>query len=188
MAKWGVMAKELVFKINGKGFSFAVVKLDRKKLYGWSETPALDEKGEKCELVSMDASGTIVIPKGGIGMGAINSRGEWVNKSELVAVYEDGKPADLVPSSFSAPIELGDRVTVEELFDHEIKAVYQLDSKDGCEEFQKQLSGSGIYTFTFNYREDYEGMNAFLVGTEHFVYLLTGQKMEFSFVGSMKRG
>lgn len=94
----------------------------------------------------MDASGTIVIPKGGLGMGAINGRGEWVNKSELVAVYEDGKPADLVPSSFSAPIELEDRVTVEELLDHEIKAVYQLDSKDGCEEFQKQLSGSGIYT------------------------------------------
>ena len=66
--------------------------------------------------------------------------------------------------------------------------MYRLGSEDGCEEFRKELSGSGLYTFTFNYRENYEGINAFLVGTEHGVYLLAGQKMEFSFVGLDEAG
>jgi hypothetical protein len=32
------MAKELQFKLNGKDFAAAPVKLERKKIYGWKST------------------------------------------------------------------------------------------------------------------------------------------------------
>ena len=42
------MAKELIFKLNGKDFSGAPVKLERKKIYGWTDTVVTDRNGDAC--------------------------------------------------------------------------------------------------------------------------------------------
>ena len=43
------MAKELVFKLNGAEYSSAPVKLERKKIYGWSTVVATNRDGELCD-------------------------------------------------------------------------------------------------------------------------------------------
>lgn len=40
------MAKELTFKISGAEYASAPVKLERKKIYGWSDLVATDKAGE----------------------------------------------------------------------------------------------------------------------------------------------
>ena len=40
------MAKELIFKLSGTDYSAAPVKLERKKIYGWSDIVATDRNGE----------------------------------------------------------------------------------------------------------------------------------------------
>ena len=57
------MAKQLSFSIGGKEFSAEPNKVDRKKLYGWSEVFASDDDGNECVLVAADSAG-IIIPKG----------------------------------------------------------------------------------------------------------------------------
>ena len=42
------MAKELVFKLSGKDYNAAPVKLERKKIYGWTATIATDRNGDVC--------------------------------------------------------------------------------------------------------------------------------------------
>lgn len=39
------MAKELVFKLAGTDYGAAPVKLERKKIYGWTDVVATDRNG-----------------------------------------------------------------------------------------------------------------------------------------------
>ncbi|TYQ12815.1 UNVERIFIED_CONTAM: hypothetical protein Cloal_3850 [Acetivibrio alkalicellulosi] len=181
------MAREIIFKIKDIEYSFIPEKVDRRKLYGWTDIVALDDEGNECKLVNMDESGTTIIPKGCIGMGILDNQSNWVEKADLVAVDEDGNRAELLPSSFSQTIELNSTVTVEELLDHSIVSVYELENVKDSTEFVKAIS-ENIYSFTFNYREGYEGNPAFIVESEGKVFILVGVYNQFEFIGLEEKG
>jgi len=46
------MAKEIQFKLGGKDYGAAPVKLERKKIYGWTDFVATDRAGEVCDSAS----------------------------------------------------------------------------------------------------------------------------------------
>jgi hypothetical protein len=126
----------------------------------------------------MDESGTLIIPKGGIALGII-SNGFWIQRSELKAVYEDGTPAELLPSSYSVPIELSKKVSVDEFLDHSIISFYQL---DGASDELIDFVGGDIYSFTYCYRDSYEGKTAFLLTAgddSKNLFMMIGVRNEF---------
>ncbi|MDR2027052.1 MAG: hypothetical protein LBQ01_05755 [Prevotellaceae bacterium] len=179
------MARELTFLINGREYAISPTKIDRKKLYGWTENIALDSEGNECKLVCTDESGTLIIPKGGIGLGIVSDNGFWVQRSELKAVYDDGTPAELIPSSYSVPIELSGKASVEELLNHSITLFYQL---DGASDELIDLVGNDIYSFTYCYRDSYEGKTAFILaaGDESKgknLFMMVGVPNEFEMLG-----
>ena len=45
------MAKELMFKLGGADYGAAPVKLERKKIYGWTDTVATDKDGNVCAIL-----------------------------------------------------------------------------------------------------------------------------------------
>jgi hypothetical protein len=180
------MAKNIVFNLNGKEYPFSPSKLDRSKIYGWTEILTLDSNNNPCRTFYMDKTGTLLIPKGGFTYGILDNENNWVNKSDLLPVDEDGKPAPLVPSSFSAPIVLEKSASVEDLLDHSITSVYELTGESS--EFIKFISDGQIYTFIFNWREDYEGDNAFLIESKNRLYILVGKKLNFEYIGIEKTG
>jgi hypothetical protein len=175
------MARHLTFKIDEKEYSLEPVKLDRKKLYGWVEKEVLDGDDKKCSPAILDDTSMKIIPKGDIGLAILTDEGEWVSRSELTAVDGDGNPVDLVPSSFDGVIELKETVTVEEYLDHVIKNVYTFTGDDE-KDLAKLLENGTIYTFTFNYRADYEGTPGFLIESEGEVFLTIGDKINFEYM------
>lgn len=177
------MAREIIFKQGGNEFPFEPVKLDRKKLYGRQEKFALDENGELCELAYIDEYGTTIIPKGGIGLGIMDSQNQWVNRSQLKAVYENGEPAVKIPSTFSVPVELERKVSVEEFLNHEITSIYSLQGEENHPELVKEIASGVIYTFTYSYREDYEGDPAFLIENEGRLFILIGKPILIEYCG-----
>ena len=46
------MAKELIFKLSGTDYGAAPVKLERKKIYGWTDIVATDRSGNVCGIES----------------------------------------------------------------------------------------------------------------------------------------
>jgi hypothetical protein len=161
------------------------IKIERKKLYGWTELIALDEDGKTCSSVSVDETGSLVISKGGVGMGILSPDLKWVDRSSLKALTEDGKDAPLIPSSYDAPIHLEALVSVEQFLDYTITALYQMEDAGASltgSELAKAI-GSGIYTFTFNPRSDYEGSEAFLLAEGQTAYMLLGYNPGFEFIG-----
>ncbi len=181
------MARELNFKIKDKTYALSPSKIERKKLYGWTETVALDDDGEPCKLVTVDESGGTIIPQGGIVLGVLDNNFCLVDKTDLVAVDDSGNSVPILPSSFSETIELKDMATVEEFLDHVISSVYELTGIENCPEFLQEISDK-IYTFTFNYREGYEGTPAFVFESGGKAFLLAGMKNNFPFVGLEELG
>ncbi len=175
------MARYLTFKINEKEYSLEPVKLDRKKLYGWIDREVLDEDEKKCSPAILDDTSMKIIPNGEIGLAILTDEGEWVSRSELTAVDGNGDPVNIVPSSFDEVIELKETVTVEEYLDHVIKNVYTFTGDDE-KELVKLLESGPIYTFTFNYRADYEGTPGFLIESEGEVFLTVGDKVNFEYI------
>jgi len=177
------MAKEMTFAIGGNEYSAEPVKIDRKKLYGWSEIHAFDDDGNECMMVSTDASGTLIIPKGGIALGLISNDGKWVERSELKTVKADGSEAALFTSSFNSVNELVSKATEEELLDCSITACYHIKAND---EFIDAI-GKDIYKLDYCYRDSFETSPAFLLSSvidgKKELFLMVGTQNIFEYIG-----
>jgi hypothetical protein len=183
------MAKNLIFMCGDQQYAFDVTKLDRSKLYGWKEVKAFDPDGFECQKIDIDDSGTFMIPSGGKAIATLDSNGNWVNKSDLVAIDKDGLEAQLVESSYSVPVQLQDTVTWEEFLNHSIEYVYVLNSEQATDALVANVKGlDGIYTFRYNYRTDYEASPAFIVESKDTLYMLIGTKLDFQYVGLDESG
>ena len=181
------MAKEMTFAINGNEYYVEPVKIDRKKLYGWSEIHAFDDEGNECVMVSTDTSGTIIIPKGGMALGLISNQGKWVERSELKTVKADGSEALLILSSYNAVNTLDSKATEEELLDCSITACYHLKAS---EELITAI-GNDIYKLDYCYRDSYETSPAFLLNSvidgKKELFLMVGIQNIFDFIGLNER-
>jgi len=87
------MARELTFSLSGNEYGLEPIKLERSKLYGWSEKAVLDNEGNECTLGSLVPELSMILTKGGIGLGALDNNGDWVEKSDIKHIYEDGADA-----------------------------------------------------------------------------------------------
>ena len=59
------MAKELIFKLSGTDYGAAPVKLERKKIYGWTDIVATDRSGNVCGSAYLSPDDALIIPSGG---------------------------------------------------------------------------------------------------------------------------
>ena len=175
------MGKTLNFVLGENTFPLAPTKIERKKLYGWTEIRATDPDGNICRQASLDSNGVTVIPKGAMKMGAITEDGNWMEKSELEAQHADGTKAELIPSSFDGEIKLNRKVDADYLLDHIISSVYQLEG-DSAADLIKKI-GTDIYAFPFNYRTDYSCDDGMLISNGQTLFVFVGQRAQFEYIG-----
>lgn len=168
------MAKELKFTIAGTEYGAAPVKLERKKIYGWSDLVATDKSGDVCDAVYLSIDDALLIPSGGYKQGTVDDSGRWVEKSELTACDEDGNPLPQLVSSFDVTIELKDKVSVEQFLDNDWESVYQLMNPDLA-----SVVGNDIYVFDFCYRAGVNHNDGYLMNTPGGLFLFAGDKQEF---------
>jgi hypothetical protein len=168
------MAKELKFTIAGTEYGAAPVKLERKKIYGWSDLVATDKSGDVCDAVYLSIDDALLIPSGGYKQGTVDDSGRWVEKSELTACDKDGNPLQQLASSFDAVIELKEKVSAEEFLDNDWEAVYQLVNPDLA-----AVVGDDIYIFDFCYRAGVNHNYGYLMNATGGLFLFAGDKQEF---------
>ena len=172
------MASSLVFDLGGTVFETVPVKLERKKLYGYTDVVATDAGGEVCQAARLDPDGSLVVPPKGVKQGILTEDGEWVERSELKAVDADGNELPIVPSSFGQVIALADEADEEAILDHAWTSVYQLDNRDLA-----AAVGDRIFQFQFNYRSDPFPSDGFLLSANGLAYLFTGSRVAREFIG-----
>lgn len=168
------MAREIIFRFSGKDYGAAPVKLERKKIYGWTSLLATDRNSKECNSAYLSPDDSLIIPSGGLKQGTVDEEGRWLDKSELVAFGEDGKLLPEIPSSFDSPIELGPKATTEEFLDNDWESVYQLVNEELAEAI-----GDDIYKFEFSFRAGVNHNDAYLLNTPGGLFLFAGDKQEF---------
>ena len=172
------MAKELIFKLGGVDYGAAPVKLERKKIYGWTDIVATDKAGEVCSSAYLSPDDALVIPSGGLKQATVDEAGRWVEKSELTAYNEEGTEVlPVLPSSFDAPIALKQKATIEEFLDNDWESVYQLVNADLA-----AAVGDDIYKFEFFYRGGTNHNDGYLINTPGGLFLFAGDQQEFPLV------
>ena len=171
------MAKELTFTLSGADYLAAPVKLERKKIYGWSSLIATDKNGEECSSAYLSPDDAMVIPSGGLKQGTVDKDGKWVEKSSLIAYGPDEQPLPTYPSSFDAPIVLDKKVSMEQFLDNEWESVYQLVN----EELAAAI-GQDIYMFDFNFRASTNHNDGYLMNTPGGLFLFAGDAEQFEWV------
>lgn len=180
------MCRKLNFRMGERNFALEPTKVERKKLYGWTEMRLTTPDGGTCRQAGLDQSGQLIIVKGATKIGMLDEDGAWLERSELVAVHSDGREAEAQPSSFDQPIDLTCKASVEELLNLCVTATYQL-SGDEVEAVNGWL-GNDIYMFDFSYRGGYETSKAFLLSNGTTPFVITGEPMQFDFIGFDEQG
>ncbi len=175
------MGRKINFKIEGNLLQSEIVKVDRTKLYGTSQKVVYDTNKEECVLSDL-YEGSIIHPKGSIGQVLIDEEGKSVSRSELIGFNIQGEKVEKVPSIFSIENSCK-RVDIDKFLSSSIKSIYQLIiDEEQIEMWKKFFLNDEIYLFEFNYREDYEGDDAFLISNEQGFFIGIGKSNEFEFL------
>ena len=175
------MGRKVSFKIEGSLLESEIVKVDRAKLYGTSEKIVYDTNKEECILSDL-YEGSIILPRGSIGQVLIDENGNSVLRSELIGFNLQGEKVKKVPSIFSIENNCK-KVEIDEFISSSIKSIYQLViDEDQIETWKKYFASNEVYLFEFNYREDYEGDDAFLISNEEGFFISVGKSNEFEFL------
>jgi hypothetical protein len=178
------MAKPLVLKFAGADVALDLERVDRARLYGYAETEAVDEKGRRCSLATLADDGRTVIGRGGTAVGLLSPEGEWLDKSRLKPVDAEGKPLAPVPSSFSAPLPLEKKATIDEYLSHNVRSVYLARPQGDASALIKELQAGTIFAFAYSFRGGLEADAGFLLGgKDGNIFLAVGQPTKIRFVG-----
>lgn len=178
------MARPLTFDYQGSEIAFNMLKVDRAKLYGFKEVEVLDDEGQKCNLATLASDGRTIVGKGGAAQGYVNSEGLWSDKSELKPVNVEGQEIEPVTSSFSAPVSLTERATIDEYLNHNIRSVYQLSTESAADDLLKELTDGAIFRFDFSYRGGLEADAAFLLtNSDGELFMAIGTPTTVEYIG-----
>ena len=178
------MARALAFTYGVAELSFELEIVDRSRLYGYVDIEALDDKKRPCELVVLADDGQTLVGPGGTAFGMLSPSGDWLDKSTLKPVDSEGKEITPVPSSFSAPIPLKKKTTIEDYLSHNIKGVYRLHIEKMVPKLADELKNGTIYRFSYSYRGGLEPDVGFLLAAQDGnVFLAVGQPTTIQFIG-----
>ena len=101
--------------------------------------------------------------------------------AELEGFNLEGKPIEKTPSTLGVAQELKE-VTPEEALSISQQSVYVLESSELDEELKKALDKGKVFSFVFNYREDYIPATALLVSNENGYFAIIGNPVEYEWV------
>lgn len=173
------MARQAEFIINGSSVMAELKKVDRKKIYGWSDVEVFDENGSKCKLVSI-SDGIHVLPSGSSSLIKFNDKGETVSSSDLIGFNQNGEKVEKVPSIYDEKVKLKES-TIDDYLSLAVKTVYQLNMEEETT-MLSELEDGKVFSFVFNYRADYEGDDAFLISNGETVFAVVGKIADLEFV------
>ena len=174
-------AIDIIYK--GCASRFSMKTIDRKCLHGSSQRVALDEKGNECSSAMLTHDGGFLLPAGCTADIYLDMSGDTVKKSELVAVDSDGKPLRTLLATVEQPQAIEGPIAMEEFLNHVVTKVYVLETEALDLVLQKALSAGTIFRVPFRPRVTHTETPAFLLSSEHGVFLVQAEPCGFEFVG-----
>tara|TARA_B100000131_G_C17864957_1_gene511701 strand:+ start:80 stop:682 length:603 start_codon:yes stop_codon:yes gene_type:complete len=175
------MGRPIKFNLSGISLEAEITKVDRSKLYGTSTRVVYDENGEECSLSDL-YQGSAILPKGSISQTLLDSKGNYVSRSDLIGFNNLNQKVEKVSSIFSGENNCK-KVTIDEFISANVKSIYQLNIENGnLENWKKCFLNDEIYCFIFNYREDYEGDDAYILYNGSNFFIIVGKQNSYEYL------
>lgn len=176
------MAKTLKLSLDGKLFEASLTKIDRKKIYGFTQVEVKDGSGMLCKMSTITSDGKYILQSGSTGIMTFNDEGSYVPRSDMQVVNNEGEPIEKVASSYDLEAIPLQECTVEDYLDLRVKGIYQVSMED-YEELFTRLENGKIYSFEYCYRAAYDADDAFLLNANGNTFLIIGTQLEYEFIG-----
>ena len=175
------MSRQIKFNLEGVLLKAPISKVDRAKLYGTSTREVYDENGDECTLSDL-YQGSVILPKGSVSQVLIDKKGNYVSRSELIGFNRLNQKVEKVASIYSQENNCK-KTSIDEFLSANIKSVYQLNIEhDNLESWKKCFLNNEIYHFIFNYREDFEGDDAYILSNGSDFFVIVGKQNEYEFL------
>ena len=175
------MGRPIKFNLSGISLEAEITKVDRSKLYGTSTRVVYDENGEECSLSDL-YQGSAILPKGSISQTLLDSKGNYVSRSDLIGFNNLNQKVEKVSSIYSGE-NICKKVTIDEFISANVKSIYQLNiENNNLENWKKCFLNDEIYCFVFNYREDYEGDDAYILSNGINFFIIVGKQNSYEYL------
>ena len=175
------MGRKIKFNLEGQVLESEITKVDRKKLYGSSKKIVKDNQGNGC-VVSDLYQGSRILPRGSISQVLVDKNGSFVKRSDLVGFNEHDEKVEKVSSIFALENKCR-KIDLDEFLSVNVKSIYQLDiADDQLDKWQNLFKNDEVYFLVFNYREDYEGDDAYIISNDSGFFMTVGKKNEFVYL------
>ena len=175
------MGRPIKFNLSGVSLEAEITKVDRSKLYGTSTRVVYDENGEECSLSDL-YQGSAILPKGSISQTLLDSKGNYVSRSDLIGFNNLNQKVEKVSSIYSGENNCK-KVTIDEFISANVKSIYQLNIENSnLENWKKCFLNDEIYCFIFNYREDYEGDDAYILYNGSNFFIIVGKQNSYEYL------
>ena len=176
------MAREIFLNLNKKKSSFEISKIDRKKLYGFKKRMFLDEKNKECSKANLEEETGIVFVNSDISSCYLDHKGNYIEKSDLEAINENGKKVKKEDSTIGKEVNLNS-ITTEDALNLKVNSVYHLEPKEFDKNLKLKLDNGEVFSFPFNYYADFKLENGIILKSEKEYFALIGRKTSCHWVG-----
>lgn len=180
------MPRLLTFIFQDRNETANIEKFDRKRLYGWSENRVYAQNNQECESGYLLEDENMVLPKNATANILLSNDGTWIDKSQLGGFSEDGEELELIDSSFNDAIELNTKVGAQFLLEHAITNIYLLKLEERLKRrlLDELKRSDEVFYFYFSYTKRYAQESAFLVSNGEELFILSGKRLTFEYVGT----
>ena len=176
------MAREILLNLNKKKSSFVISKIDRKKLYGFKKRMFLDEKNKECSKANLEEETGIVFVNSDINSCYLDHKGNYIEKSDLEAINENGKKVKKEDSTIGKEVNLNS-ITTEDALNLKVNSVYHLEPKEFDKNLKLKLDNGEVFSFPFNYYADFKLEDGIILKSEKEYFALIGRKTSCHWVG-----
>ena len=177
-----IMAREILLNLNKKKSTFEISKIDRKKLYGFKKRLFLDDKGEECSKANLEEETGIVFVNSDISSCYLDHKGNYIEKSDLEAINENGKKVKKEDSTIGKEVDLNS-ITTDDALNLKVNSVYHLEPKEFDKNLKSKLDKGEIFSFPFNYYADFKLEDGIILKSEKEYFALIGRKTSCHWVG-----
>ncbi|MCB0919254.1 MAG: hypothetical protein KDC39_11890 [Actinobacteria bacterium] len=168
------MSKPVVVSLNGQQSQFGLRAVKRSALYGRRRRVALDKDGNPCTRASLLADGSLLLQSGMTGQGYFTDDGSMYKLGDLTALSPEGEELPVAPSTLGVCQELTGPIDPTFLLDLRVQAVYLLDPTEVDDDLLQRLQAGELFSFGFNFRDDYHEETAVLLASSEGVFALVG--------------
>ena len=177
-----IMAREILLNLNKKKSIFEISKIDRKKLYGFKKRMFLDEKNKECSKANLEEETGIVFVNSDISSCYLDHKGNYIEKSDLEAINENGKKVKKEDSTIGKEVNLNS-ITTEDALNLKVNSVYHLEPKEFDKNLKSKLDKGEVFSFPFNYYADFKLEDGIILKSEKEYFALIGRKTSCHWVG-----